>query len=77
MQELHFGSLAGFAVPFFGAAPNAGSVDIQPAMTPGVYELTFPASSALARTDVRSGDLVDLRVASATERYRWAMGIWS
>jgi hypothetical protein len=76
MQELHFGSLPGFDVPFFGAAPSSDSVRSELTTTRYVYKLTFPASSPLARTEVRSGDLVDLRAASPTDRYRWASGFW-
>jgi len=76
MQELHFGALPGFAVPFYGAAPSADSASTAPAATPFVYKLTLPASSQLARDGLRSGDLLDLRVASPTDRYRWATGFW-
>lgn len=76
MQELHFGSLPGFEVAFFGAAPGADAVLSTPTTTPYVYELTIPAGNPLARTGVRNGDLIDLRAASAADRYRWATNFW-
>jgi hypothetical protein len=76
MEELHFGSLPGFAVPFFGPAADADSVQRIPTARAGVEKLIFPATNALAQTGLRSGDLLDLRAVSAPERYRWATGFW-
>ena len=76
MEELHFATLPGFAVPFYGPAPDAASVRAVSTTTPKVYELTFPAANPLARAGIRSGDLLDLRGSSPAERYRWATKFW-
>ena len=76
MEELHFATLPGFDVPFYGPAPNADSVRTVATATPQVYELTFPATNPLAQTGIRSGDLLDLRAVAPTERYRWATEFW-
>src|ERR1700677_2015422 len=53
MEELHFGSLPGFAVPFFGPAADADSVQRIPTARAGVEKLIFPATNALAQTGLR------------------------
>lgn len=76
LQGARFAALPGFDVAFFGPAPDAGSVRRSPTATPYVERLTFPPSNPLASYGVRSGDLLDLRDLSPTQRYRWWTQFW-
>ncbi len=65
-------------IPGFAAGGYAGygSADERPTKTPFIDRLTIAPGSEAYREGLRTGDLLDLRALSPSERYRWRAQWW-